>query len=328
MLARRLLPWLPCALVVSSLAAAEEVPGKTFATDLFDRGLKKMAEGKCDEPTIVHLPACTEARDLFRKAYDAYPAGLGALRNLAYVERGLGLLASAARRFRELERKAPLDPNPKRHVWGDFARKELDRLEPLVPHLTVQVAAARPKSLQVVLDGAPLPEAVLGTVLDLDPGEHTLHAEAPGRVAFDDRFVLRESDAKVVELDLALVPPPPAPKTLPSPASRDDRAGSRFLPLAVVGVGGALVLTGLGFGVAAWQRRSEACGSSKVCEPHGLDAARTNASTANVLTVVGLAVAAGGVAWLYLAPANALERVSLLPTISPSAGGMVATVKF
>src|SRR5687768_95008 len=105
--------WLlvPAVLLAAGVALADEADAnRGVATDLFDAGVRKMAEGKCDENPIADRAACNEARDAFKRAYALYPAGLGALRNLAYVEQNLGLIASAARDFRELIRRAPLDP--------------------------------------------------------------------------------------------------------------------------------------------------------------------------------------------------------------------------
>ena len=99
--------------------AAEE-ENKAIATDLFDKAVTKMGQGNCDreDPAVAAKPidvgTCKEARELFKRAYELYPSALGALRNLAFTEKGLGMVASAARSFRELARKAPLDPKPER----------------------------------------------------------------------------------------------------------------------------------------------------------------------------------------------------------------------
>ena len=31
----------------------------------------------------------------------------------------------------------PNDPNPKRHIWAEYATKELETLEPLIPHVSI-----------------------------------------------------------------------------------------------------------------------------------------------------------------------------------------------
>src|SRR2546421_644382 len=92
-----------------ALAEGQENQSRKVATDLFDAGVARMGAGRCDETPVADIAACREARDAFRRAYALYPGGLGALRNAAYVEKNLGLVASAAHDFRELARKAPLD---------------------------------------------------------------------------------------------------------------------------------------------------------------------------------------------------------------------------
>src|SRR5439155_26351465 len=142
-------------------------------------GLKLMVSYNCNEsPTDVGK--CKKARGDFKRSYDLYPAALGALRNLAYVEKGLGMVASVARDFREVARKAPLDPKRERQKWAEIARAEVNNLEPRVPHLTIKVPADRPAGMKVVLDGAILAEAAWDTQIDVDPGKHEVHAEAPG----------------------------------------------------------------------------------------------------------------------------------------------------
>jgi hypothetical protein len=324
----RCLSTLACVLLAQTclprMARGGEDQDKVLATDLFEKGIKKMEEGKCDQPTITDLAACNEARDHFRRSYEVYPAGLGALRNLAYVERGLGLYASAARRFRELERKAPNDPNPKRHVWAEFAKKELEVIEPLVPHLTVKPPTPRPEGLSIKLDGAVLPEAVWATSIDVDPGSHTVHAEAKGTAPFDATLAMAEKDDKTVDVAFAAAAPvaPEAPK----PIKR-----SYVGPIVLTGVGAAIVIVGLGFGVSAISKRKDACGDATLCEPTKLDEARSAARTSDIVTGVGLAAVAGGVIWMLVAPAPPKEPQKgavFSPWASMYGAGASATVRF
>ena len=302
-------------------AGAGEEQDKVLATDLFDKGLKKMEAGKCDHVPIGDAAVCKEARDLFRRAYEVYPAGLGALRNLAYVERGLGLYASAARRFREIQRKAPTDPNPKRHAWADLAKKELLEIEPRVPHLTIKPPVPAPPGLVIKLDDSVLPEAVWATSLDLDPGPHTVHAEATGMSSFDASFALVEKEDKSIEVAFA-------PTDAPTPA---PKMPSRVGPILLIGAGAAIVIVGLGFGASAIGKRKDACGSSNFCEPGKLDEARTAARVSDIVTGVGLAAVAGGVLWLVLKPRVSNEAHAgavVVPWASASGAGLFASVRF
>ncbi len=75
-------------LVLFSLALARpaRADDEADAKDLFERGRTLRASGDC-----------ASAAPLFRRAYAAYPAGLGSLRNLAECEESLGKWASARR---------------------------------------------------------------------------------------------------------------------------------------------------------------------------------------------------------------------------------------
>ena len=320
------LPWL----ATSSAAPTADDQNKALATDLFDKGLNKMEQGKCDQQPIGDLAACEEARESFRRSYEIYPAGLGALRNLAYVERGLLLYASSARHFRELERRAPTDPNPKRHVWAEFARKELVIIEPLVPHLTVQPPSVRPAGLTISLDGAPLPEAVWGASIDVDPGAHTLHAEATHRAPFEAKISIAEKESKVVEVAFADSDGPP-PK--PVIAKKEDSSTpSRTLPLVVAGAGVVVTGVGLLFGLSAINHRKDACGDGNLCEPQKLADARSAASTSNIVTGVGAALLVGGVVWFLLTPsrpeAPAASAIRVMPFASSQSAGLAAAGRF
>jgi len=283
----------------AGVAYAEDDNDKALATELFAKGNKKLEQGKCDQAQIGDRATCEEARDHFQKAYDIYPQGLGALRNLAYVERGLGRYASAARRFRELQQKAPNDPNPKRHIWAEYAANELEVIEPLIPHLTVQAPADAPEGMTVALDDRPLPQPVWGTSIEIDPGSHKVHAEGPGVAPFDSNVTLAVKEKKTVAIVFVKsnAPPvklPPDDKPAPGP--------SRIAPLVVVGVGAATMLVGLGFGYAAISAKQDACGGGKLCEPEALSDARSYAVTSNVVTGIGAAVLVGGAAWYLLTP--------------------------
>ncbi|GAC1351154.1 MAG: hypothetical protein NVSMB1_01450 [Polyangiales bacterium] len=306
-----------------SLFAAGEEETKAIATDLFDKGVKKMREGRCDEIPIASVVVCRSAREDFRRAYDLYPAALGALRNLAYIEKGLGLVASASRSFRELARRAPLDPKPERHQWADFARQEADVLEPRSPPLVVQMPSDRPPGTTALLDDKPLEEGAWGTVIDMDPGSHEVRAEAPGRLKFVVRVNLVDKQTKTVSVILdseksANVTTGPAP--------------SRALPLIVGAVGVAGVAVGLSLGFAAMKKRDSACGSSKLCEPQGLSDGRALANASTAVTVVSSAVLAGGVIWFLLTPTGSSgaeeRRAFLSPYASKDGAGFSAFARF
>lgn len=282
----------PSVLSITSVANADADQDKKIATDLFDKGVATMNASKCDEaPTDP--AACRKALDDFRRAYQLYPAALGALRNIAYIEKALGMVASAARDFRELARKAPLDPKPERQKWADYAREEVKALEPRIAHLTVKIPADRPPGTKVVLDDVPLPEAAWDTVIDVDPGTRAVHAEAPGRLSFDGSVTLAEAQSKSISVLLDA-----------DTHAVAEASSSRTLPIVVAGLGVVGVGVGLGLGYASLKKKNDACGDSKLCDPDGLSQGRSLASASTIVTSIGAVALVSGVVWYLLSPSS------------------------
>jgi hypothetical protein len=294
---------------------------QAIAKDLFDKGVKLMEEGKCDEkPTDI--AKCKQARDSFKRAYDITGA-LGALRNLAYVEKGLGMTASAARDFRDLARKAPLDPKPERRKWAEFAKEEADALEPRVPHLTVKLVDKAPGT-KITLDGEALPEAAWNTSMPVDPGTHSVRAEAPGRLPFEGTATLGDKQEKtiVVSLDVDTKP------------SDGDKAPSKVAPMIVTGLGVVGVGVGLGLGYMSMKKRDDSCDANKVCDPQGLEDGRSLANTSTIVTGIGAGVLVAGVIWWALTPSGSSagkegDRATVIsPWASRDGGGIAAIGRF
>lgn len=302
---------------------ARAVDDAALAAELFDAGVKKMEAGKCDETPVADVALCREARDAFRRAFALYPSGLGALRNLAYVEKSLGLVGSSARHFRELARRAPLDPNPARQLWAEFAREEIAALEPRIPKLTIAVPSPAPEGTKVVLDDEPLPKPVWGTAIEVDPGEHTVRVDAEGHVPFTKSVTLAEADAQRVDATLSPIAPATPVTTQEEPATvkKVDQPllESRTVPLVVAGVGGAAVVVGLGLGWAAIQKRDEVCGP-RYCDPQGYEDGRSLARASTLVTGLGLATAAGGLAWWWLSGKSSARPGDHGTIVTPYAG--------
>lgn len=313
------------ALCPNVLAADATEENKAIATDLFDKGVKLMESWHCDE-TPASRSKCKEARDDFKRAYELYPAALGALRNLAYVEKGLGMVASAARDFREVARKAPLDPKPERQKWAEFAKAEVANLEPRVPHLTVKVPSDRPAGMKVVLDGATLLEAAWDTQIDVDPGKHEVRADAPGRLAYVGTIDLDEKQSKSIAVSLEVDNTYVAPTT---------EKHSTTLPWIVTTIGGVAVIAGLGLGYASMKKKDDACNGTNVCDPDGLSSGKSLANASTVVTGVGAAALVGGIVWLLLTPsgesaptAKDKGAASVAPLAGPGIFGISASGSF
>jgi hypothetical protein len=304
-----------------SLHAAPTEQEQAIAKDLFDKGVKLVDEFKCDESPI-DLRRCREARDAFKRAHGLTGA-LGALRNLAYVEKGLGMVASASRSFRDLARQAPNDPKPERRAWAAFARAEAEQLEPRIPHLVVKVVD-KVAGAKLTLDGVDLPEAAWNTPMPVDPGKHAVHAEAPGRLSFEGSATLDEKQEKTIAVVL---------DPIASAGDAASKGGSRVAPVVLTTLGVLGVGAGLGVGYLSLKKRDDACDASKLCDPQGLDDGKRLADLSTVVTGAGAAVLVTGVVWWLLTPApqtsgKDVAKPRVAPWASPQGAGLAAFGEF
>jgi hypothetical protein len=293
---RIVLPLLLCPL---SVEAADSDGQRALAVQLFEAGVRKMEEGRCSNENGL-IAQCLEAREAFLKSLQLYPEGLGALRNVAQVEKSLGLWASAASHYRELAHRAVNDSRPERRLWAKWARQESERLEPLIPRLTLRVD--RPPaagSWDVSLDGKPIPEAAWNTPLEVDPGEHEVRTSQVDHAPFIHRFSLQTGQQLRVPLFEPVASTPPAPS-------------SRVLPWTTTVVGAVTLAAGLGFGTAAVVKKAESCGESRFCDAQGLRSLRSLAQTSTVLSAGGGAVLLAGILWHVFLPKAVAPRTSFL----------------
>ena len=286
-----------CVALVSLAVPAKGEDNEALAAELFAKGVKAREAGKCDDQPVGDPSSCQAALEFFRRAHVLSPQSLGVLRNLAYAERSVGLVASSSKHFRELARKAPADPSPERRLWAKFAKDEADALDPRVPHLTIKVLAHA--GVVVTLDGDRLPDAAVGVPIDVDPGLHRLEAKAPDTETSSTEVRIAEKDSASVEL--TLVPRAAPPPALPvRPVSKR----ANLAPIIVLSVGAAGAVLGGALGVAAVIQRGDHC-ADKLCDsPGALDTAKTLADVSTVALISGLTVTAAGLVWLLLAPSR------------------------
>lgn len=306
-------------LLAPVLAAAPTEQEQAIAKGLFDKGVKQMEQGKCDEIPIKDPAVCKEARENFKRAYELTGA-LGALRNLAYVEKGLGLVASASRHFRDVAREAPKDPRPERQAWAEFAKKEVAELEPRIPHLTVKIVEKLP-GLKVTLDGEVLKDAAWNTAIDVDPGKHAVHAEAPGHLNFEGSVTIAEKQDKAISVALEVDASPTVEKKAPS----------KIGPIVVTTAGVVGIGVGLTFGYLAIKKKGDDCPNGVCAAQSSIDDGRTLANVSTIVTGVGAALLVGGVVWWVLTPSGSPTKDKaawVLPYASRDGAGVAGFVRF
>jgi hypothetical protein len=222
----------------------------------------------------------------------------------------LGRLVEAAERYLEATRM-PLGDDARGLQAEAQKQAEAERTALLarVPSIVVEVAGAL--GATVTIDGAALPEALLGAKRMVDPGKHRV-VVARGAARVEREIVVREGETRTVALDLAVEPVAPAPAAGPLPpgapavapptppqvAARDG-AGQRVAGLAIGGVGAAgLVVGGITGGLALAKRGAIGAGcvdtgpKTAVCTPTGKQAA-DGAKALALASTIGFAAGGG-----------------------------------
>jgi hypothetical protein len=281
------------------------------------------------------------ASDKLNRAFETIHApslGLWSARALARC----GRLVQASERYLEVTRLDPKngDEAVQRQAQAE-AEAEYNELQPRIARLTLAVFNTAPDGeVEVTLDGAVLPAALLRAQVPMDPGEHliearqgSLHAKQPLRIAEGAR----------VNVSLQLAPSAAATSATarpPAPAARADDPAlhpvaelptQRHAPVALwltlAGAGAGLVV-GSVTGVMAIQTREPVAPNcpGNVCDPkyahevNRLNTLRTVSSISFIASGVGLGAA--GVLWLtsprpeqparaYVRPKVGLGQISL-----------------
>jgi hypothetical protein len=268
-------------------ARADDEDGRT----LFAAGRELRSQGKC-EAAIVQ----------FRRALEAYPEGLGSLRNIAECEEQLGLYAAARRDWWDLRRAVLQTTQPRYQGWDKDAEGAYAKLASKVAHVTVKLEGATPDRVRVVIDGKPLDPRLVGVELERDLGAHTAEAFYGGAAPVSEKFTLGAGDHQVVPLAIPANAPGEAPISTgaPSTAPREapsSSAGLRSAGFVTHGVG-ALGVAGL---IASIAIRQSALGTIDAqCPSHAncsssLQGDRDRGATASMLVNVFGAVAIVGV---------------------------------
>ena len=290
------------AIVLPLVAHADD---KAKAIELFDEGQKQMKAGNFER-------AC----DAFRESHALKPDS-GTRGSLARCYEKLGKIASAWKLWVDLTTTAPERLRPD-------AAANAAKLEPRLPRYVIKTSTASTSKFQLAIDGLEVTWTA-DTAVPIDPGPHVFEATATGHVPFRREVTSVEGKTEEIVVQLGpepkLVDPPPAPVIVePTPSSSTGRK----VGIALIGVGGALVIGGGVLGVIAKGRYDDAediCGGDiDACDPartgdaqDKVDSARSAATLSTVSFIAGGAALVGGVI-LFVRSPKSKPRVSLVPT--------------
>ncbi|MGH7270986.1 MAG: hypothetical protein ACREJ3_11200 [Polyangiaceae bacterium] len=205
------------------------------------------ASAERDEDNQMWSRALAKLRDVASVKLTA-----GVRYHVALCEEHLGQIAAALDDFTDAEALARTeDASDVLQLVG----AKVANLTSRVPRLVIHVVPDLPGAI-VTLDGDPVPPVRIGTVIPLDPGNHRLETNCPGRVRTVTIVTLNERDSTTMDVPLGAfaVPTPPATKapgaarTAPTSDAGGVRwpAALRFAEIATTS--GAAVLSGVGIG--------------------------------------------------------------------------------
>jgi len=183
------------------------------------------------------------------------------------------------------------------------ATAHVEALRARIPKIAVRRGAGA-ESATISLDGVTLGAASVGTDLPINPGPHTIEAQARGYRPFARTIEVGEKDRKEIDVTLQANPPPaPEPKTvalapapalsLPSPSP--GPAHTNYVPFVVGGLGlASLATSGIFFALRsnAISSLDAACSGRNGCPPDAkttYDHGRTYTLVADVTLGAGIA---------------------------------------
>jgi hypothetical protein len=243
-----------------------------------------------------------------------------------------------------------------------FVQKDCSRwlqeVERELPSIVVQatgLASDEARTVSIAIDGSPIPDALAGTAVALDPGRHELVAQRPGHEPLTRIIVAQQGvQNRAITLDFAeaLAPPPSPPADEPRDVSPESSSSLRPYAYVAWGVGaiglGAFAMLGT-LGRADEQALKDDCPnattdpalvSSGVCYKADVDERKDDYERKFLFADIGLVtgivgVAAGTTLFILSATDGGSSSAAARHTgnsarwqldVSPTTGGAYASV--
>lgn len=271
-----------------------------------------------------------------------------------YIEHGRFVEGAEAMRsvLREGVPENPSDAMKRAHT---NAQTLLETAKEKIAMLTITVDVIGSAEPNVVVDGQPLPAALVGAARPTDPGEHTVEASATGHLPVKRRVTLAAGQTDTLALTLVVDPkaPPKAaavasadePATSPSvqepaapaatPIETPSRGPNRLPAYIVWGAGAAALAVGVAYGWVAMNQKSDL---DEVCPAHRcppteterLDTAKANGVISSVAFGVGVGAAIAGGLLFFLAedPSEAQPTAASATRLRVGPGAAELSIRF
>ncbi len=289
-----------------------------------------------DAKELVKTGRAAEACPKFEESQRLDP-GLGTQLNLADCYEKVGRTASAWTIYVEV---APAARREGQDARADHATQRAAALKPLLARLTIIVPPERRiAGMSVTRDTTLVREAQWSMAIPVDPGQHTIIVEAPGKEPWQTSLDVPAQSASTVTVPVLKDAPPDAIATAGTAGgagqATDPNAGKaqRIGGLALAGAGVVGVGLGAFFGLRAMNKKDEAgCDGNNCPDVTARDLYEDAQSAGNVSTigfiVGGLAVAGGAVLY-FTAPKPSREKgLEAGALLSPGLVGVQAKGRF
>jgi hypothetical protein len=309
---------------ICGAARAASPEDQAAAQALFDDAKELVKGGKAAE-------ACPK----FEESQRLDP-GLGTQLNLADCYERVGRTASAWTIYVEV---APAARREGQDARAEHAVARAAALKPLLAKLTIVVPPERRVAgMNVTRDTTLVREAQWSVAIPVDPGQHTIIVEAPGKEPWQTSLDVPAQSANTVTVPvLKDAPRDASPASSPGTAGRpgDPNAGrtQRIGGLALAGAGVVGVGLGAFFGLRAMSKKDDAgCDGNSCPDVESRDLYEDAQSAGNVSTigfiVGGLAVAGGAVLYFTAPKPSREEGFEAGALLSPGLVGLQAGGRF
>jgi hypothetical protein len=319
---------LACALACLALLAqprAASAGDVAAAEDLFQQGLALMDQQEYHE-------ACR----MFEASQREDPSP-GTQFNLGACYEALGRTASA---WAAYVHAAELAQERGRAAQETEARARVAALEPQLSKLRIDAPPAPIEGLEVRRDGQLVSAGSLGVALNIDPGEHTIEARAPGRRPWSTKLEIKSSadsqtvaipDLEAIEAEApttAARSPEPGPAPTPDP-TRDRGGSDKTVGYVLGGIGLAAIGVGTVFGLMAAKQAADSEDNPSLCPDKEctragrdeINAAKDKAFISTLGFGAGIAALAAGVVLVLTSDSGpSKQEARRAPRVVPSGG--------
>jgi hypothetical protein len=238
----------------------------------------------------------------------------------------VGRLVEAVDKYEET-RRVQLEPNAPEAFQRAVAdaNAEVDAVKARVARLQLRLPADVPAGTEVKLDDRPVPAALIGVDIPVNPGTHRIEAQAPNRARYHEDLVVAQGARQEIDIALSPIEAAHAEPTTPGSDAGAARAQPPILAIALLAGGGAALAGGAitgSFALGNKQKLDAHCSPGCPVEMRDeLHSFRVNRALSYVGFGVGLAaVGAGTYLLLHRSPSGTELQARVFPGGAALAG--------